>query len=299
MVGEIEAAKVTASLAKRALSDDDTSATLQKLAEDSPTMHAAAEIYARRVALKQSLLLKLYEPLGRFIGLSHDYFKTDFHEDMAKKLADIPEGHLVSPSPQVAIPAMEGLRYAIDEPDLKDMYLNLLATATDDRSQESAHPSFPQVIKEISPAEARILLDVLRADVLPVVRLMLKSTDEGATTVATNLVEIRHKETQEQVDLPMTRTWIDNWARLGLVEVDHRHHLVADERYTWVDDCAEYKRLVDNDPRGKDSVEVEKGILRTTDFGRRFLSAVSFDGVPIDVMADDAEQGDEEPVSDG
>ena len=50
----------------------------------------------------------------------------------------------------LAIPAMESLGYSMDEPSLKDMYPGLIATATDDRREDAAHPAFAG-IKQLSP----------------------------------------------------------------------------------------------------------------------------------------------------
>jgi hypothetical protein len=269
--------------AKKAIDDSADRGALQGLAADSPNMKSAAESYARRVAVKQGLLLKLYQPLARYFGLSRDYFDTQFHDDMAHKVADIPEEHLATPSPSVAIPAMQGLSYAIEEPDLKEMYLNLLATATDERVKDNAHPSFAEIIKQLSPREATLLLEVLRQSVLPVVRLMLKAAveDQGESTALSHLIEIENVETREPSEEPLLPVWIDNWIRLGLIDVDYMRKLTAENRYDWVEGRPEYIRLVGVDPRGKEGIRVAHGLLRVTDFGNRFVAAVSYDGISI------------------
>jgi hypothetical protein len=152
--GEIvPVARAAQSIAQHALTEGDDKKQLQELARESPNMKAAAESYARRVAVKQSVLLKLYQPLAKFLGVSRNYFDTQFHSDMADKVANIPDEHLTTPAASVAIPAMQGLSYSVEEPDLKEMYLDLLATATDQRVKDNAHPSFAEIIKQLSPAE--------------------------------------------------------------------------------------------------------------------------------------------------
>ncbi|MFI5710978.1 DUF4393 domain-containing protein [Kribbella sp. NPDC051620] len=280
--GEIvPAAKIAAAVAKKALSDADDQAMLQELAAESPRMRAAAESYARRTAVKQAVLLRLYQPLARFLGVSRTYFDTDFHSDMAEKLACIPDEHLSTPSASVAIPAMEGLRYSVDEPALKEMYLNLLATATDARTQETAHPSFAEIIRQLSPREAPMLLDCLR-QVHTLVRLRRKSEDgRGETPAANHLMYFTNAETWEQVEEPSLPVWIDNWARLGLVDASYTRSLTDKSRYDWVETSPQYMRLAELDPRGGESLRIAQGLLGPSDFGAQFRSAVSFDGVPM------------------
>ena len=294
--GEIvPVAKLAASAVTKAVDDKDDKTALQELAAESPNMKAAAESYARRVAIKQAVLLRVYQPLALFLGVSRDYFDTEFHEDMAKKLAEIPEEYLATPSPSVAIPAMQGLSYSLEEPNLKEMYLNLLATATDDRMKENAHPSFADIIKQLSPREASLLLDTLRSSLLPVVRLM-RTFEEGVGGVlmVNYLLPLADTNTGEPAEEPSLPVWIDNWIRLGLIEVDYGRYLTDEDRYAWVEGRPEFVRLEQDDQRGKDGIDVGRGSLRATDFGARFLAAVSYDGVSLDgapgVVAESSER---------
>ena len=278
----VPVAKVAASIAKKAVSDKDDKQKLQELAIKSPNMEAAAESYARRVAVKEAVLLKVYQPLARFLGVTRNYFDTEFHSDMAQKVADIPEEYLTTPSPSVAIPAMQGLGYSVDEPELKEMYLNLLATATDDRVKEAAHPSFAEIIKQLSPGEANLLLESLRQGSMAVGRLMRKAeSGEGGTLATEHIIQLVESETGLPAEELSIAVWIDNWIRLGLVEVDYSRAFVALARYDYIEKRPEFARLAESDARGKESLTVEKGILRSTNFGSRFLEAVSFDGVPV------------------
>ena len=126
-----------------------------------------------------------------------------------------------------------------------------------------------------------MLLETLRRPLLPIVRLMRKAREGQGESPATNhLLPFMDGKAGGPLEEPSHAVWVDNWIRLGLVEVDYSRHLVAEQSYSWVDDRPEFTRLVNSDDRGQDSVNVGRGILRTTDFGGRFLAAVSFDGIP-------------------
>src|SRR5687768_5912365 len=81
---------------------------------------------------------------------------------VTEKLADTPADQIVSPSPLIAGPAMEALRFAGEEPDLREMYATLLASAMDRRTASRAHPAFVEIIKQLSATEGRILIALWR-----------------------------------------------------------------------------------------------------------------------------------------
>jgi hypothetical protein len=81
-----------------------------------------------------------------------DYLNTKLSE----KLRHVPPERIKPPDLNVAVPALEGLTYSEDD-DLRELFTNLLASSMDEKTAQDAHPSFAQVIKQMSPDEARIL----------------------------------------------------------------------------------------------------------------------------------------------
>ena len=70
------------------------------------------------------------------------YFRGKFEQDIGEKVAKIPVEDIVEPKASIAGPALQGLAFAHEEQNLKDMYLSLLATAMDGRVATTAHPAF-------------------------------------------------------------------------------------------------------------------------------------------------------------
>jgi Abortive infection alpha len=267
---------------------------LRRLADESKALDPAVRAYAERVALKQRIRLRIVQGVAWLVGASHEYSANDFEDDMADRLADVPDEDLVTPRLSVAGPAVQGLAFAMDEPELKAMFLNLLAAASDKRVQDSAHPSFVEVIKQLSASEAEALAITLKVGQLPIVEMRLNrepppagieegpaerlarslnQSPYGYTILATNVLDW-HTD-GKQVAAPFRALHIANWVRLGLVTVDYTTHLTADTSYAWVEttplmvearekyDTAENKRVV-----------FSKGILRVTEFGKVFERVV-------------------------
>jgi hypothetical protein len=269
------AASAAARTGKKVLAEDEsTKAQLARLSEESAEMKAAARAYAKRVEIRQQIVLQIMRPLGRLAGFSKDYFERTFSEDLAEKLADVPDDQVQSPPPNIAVPAMQALGYSLDEPSLKEMYLNLLANASDKRQSDTSHPAFAEVIKQLSSAEARFLGQVLRAEMVPIARAKTSVPGTAGHQVRHhNLLELTDVATGQPTENPHLSAWIDNWVRLGLVERDFAHHFTDEERYAWTELRPEVTRLKDQG----EVVSFDKGVLRATDFGRRFATAVGSD----------------------
>lgn len=283
---EIAAASAAAKAAKVALGDDDSiTKELAAAAKSTPGFQAAAELRGRRLAAKQQAVLNLFRPLYRLLGVSRDYFDGKFPEDFAEKVADIPEESLTAPRASVAMPAMQGLGWSLDEPNLKEMYLNLLATAADARRSKDAHPSFAEIIKQLSPEEARLLSALfpeLSPGGTPIVRALTYvdkgDKSKGFVSGQKHIMALVDTETRKTAEEPMVAVWIDNWVRLGLVEVDYNTFRVGEEAYNWAEERPEIIRLRASVDRETSEVEVGKGLISITSFGARFRDAVTASG---------------------
>lgn len=143
---------------------------------------------------------------------------------VAEKLKNIPPENIVTPKPNIAGPAIEALRYTGHEPSLSEMYANLLATAMNKETANQAHPSFVEIIKQVTPDEAKIInlfADSGRLYPLLKIRHEYKPGNvEGRQggfdiiPIFTDLGEIAQCEVQSNVP-----AYIVNLCRLGLCEI--------------------------------------------------------------------------------
>lgn len=78
-------------------------------------------------------------------------------EAVAPKVERIPPEHRAEPKLIVAGPTLDAMRYCGSEPHLRDMFATLLASAMDARVASLAHPAFVDMIRQLSPDEAKIL----------------------------------------------------------------------------------------------------------------------------------------------
>lgn len=261
---------------------------LLEQATKTPEFELAARNYAKRVALRQELLTGMYKPIAKMLGVANKYFEDDFEKDIAEKLADVPEENITAPRPSLAAPAMQQLGFSLDEPDLKEMYLNLLATASDNRKTDAAHPSFVEIIKQLSAAELPTLNRILlqQGRYTPVVQLKLVTANqEGWNVLAQHIINDVDSQTGTVVMRPHLATYIDNWIRLGLVEVDYASYVTAPDAYNWVDSRPELimwrKRFESEETK---TIDFDKGIISPTAFGLSFAEVVGIAQSPRPVL---------------
>ncbi len=87
------------------------------------------------------------------------------------KIEKIPQESLVAPPEMLSFSALQYMALSIDEPDLRELYANLLATSMDARAAHTALPSFVEVIKQLSPDEAKLFKYMGTGAPLPVISL--------------------------------------------------------------------------------------------------------------------------------
>ena len=279
--GEIVAAgKAVEAVGKKVLTEDDkTKDVLLRVSEETPEMKAAARSFAARTAVKERIKLLLYWPFARMLGVSQEYFEEKFPQEMGERIADIPEENLVTPIASVAVPALQGLSYTFEEPNLKDMFLGLLVTASDNRRANQAHPAFADIIKQLSAAEAQLLNVTLEANrSIPTVRVINQTVNQTVNwpdgsfdILIPHLLNLAHPN-GELAEAPLVPMWVDNWIRLRLVEVSYSEWVSAENSYNWVESRPEYRRLIDDEGQG--ALGFMKGLLRPSSFGRQFFNAV-------------------------
>jgi hypothetical protein len=158
--------------------------------------------------------------------------------------------------------------------------LSSFASATDTQRAGNAHPSFAQIIKQLSPREAALLnivLPALEPNGLPMIgaRLIVDTIEPDEFVPLTRYMLNLIDDDGVPVVEPMLATWIDNWARLGLVVADYTSFRAADDAYAWAEQRPELMGLRSAYDTCASRVELEQGVLRPTDFGTCFRVAVT------------------------
>jgi hypothetical protein len=180
---------------------------------------------------------------------------------------------LVTPKSTVAGPTVEALRFAGSDPPLRQLYVNLLAASMDKETAHKAHPAFVEIIKQLSPDEARVVALLSRERALP-----LGTVGHGPVLLLTRkLSTLRWASTIGQdagcEHAELTASYLVNICRLGLAELRDETALIESLDYHCVMDLPVVKAAVGELVGQGEQAVAEKEALSLTELGRQFCDA--------------------------
>jgi len=213
-----------------------------------------------------------------------DYLATS----VAEKLGDTPHDRIHTPSPALAGPAIEAMRFVGPEPALRELYAKLLATAMDRETAQYAHPAYVEIIRQLTPDEARIVTLFAQKRQFPVVSVLwVEPTAVGPTEAparrmvnAFNVHLRNFSLLAEEAGCSfreLAPTYIDNLIRMRLIEKPDGLEAIDEALYAPLESHAKVTQCIsslekDRDPQ-KGRIETDRGILQVTDFGQQFVRA--------------------------
>lgn len=253
---------------------------LVKAAADSPEGKAAAKNLGQTAVTVTKLVNNVLLPVAAVnfaFDRARDYFQNSFAADLEAKTAQIPPEQVVEPKASVAGPALQGLAFAHEEPQLKDLYLELIAGAMDGRRASIAHPAFVEVLKQLTSEEANLLrVPIAARGLLPVAQIHAIAKG-GGTSLLFNHVGYTKEDDGSLVDIQSLPAIVDNWIRLGLVEVSYVISAVdmdGADPYHWLQKHPVYLEAVSRIHDQGQGLKVVHGSMRPTSFGQQFARAV-------------------------
>lgn len=190
-----------------------------------------------------------------------------------EKIAQIPKEHLQTPPLQIAGPTLEAAKYAVDEPNLIEMFASLVATAMDQRTSNDAHPAFIEIIKQITGDEAKIIKFLGSTNKsYPIVNLNAKNPKSIEYTVhIANITDVG-----DELGIASRRlmqSYIDNLARLRLIEIPYGISLADGALYKKIEEDAGLEKFRKTIHDEGNIPEFERGVIRITNLGRHFYRA--------------------------
>lgn len=198
---------------------------------------------------------------------------------LAEKLKNVDESKIVEPEAFVAVPALQQLAYSYDSEDLRKMYANLLASAMMEGTKNKVHPSFVDIIKQLSPFDARALSS-LNTYYVPIITATIedqykKIRHDVLVDYCMDLIDIYPDECQQASSL-------QNLKRLGLINITYEKIAKPSYRYDKFFKSEMFqnlKRGYDNSPYEK--LIIKKGVIEFTFLGLDFCKICSNNNIEI------------------
>lgn len=163
--------------------------------------------------------------------------------------------------------SIERLHYLEDEPNLAELFEELLISTIDVSQKEHNHPAYVEVLKQINNQEAKNLKLIFQEHntQLAIVNINLVVDKNGVyNNISQYLLCPPYKSS-------ITRKELENWERLKLIDIRMDVRLTDDSKYEYAEDQITKVNKVLTPPK---KFELQKGILSFTEFGKDFAKAV-------------------------
>ncbi|KHT18063.1 DUF4393 domain-containing protein [Pectobacterium carotovorum] len=212
-------------------------------------------------------------PLSAMVW-GYEKIQEQFIPKVTEKLKDTKPEDIITPKPNVAVPAIEALRYTAYDESLSDLFAGLLASAMDKNKSNEAHPGFVEIIKQLTSDEAKIISKFKVESQFILIDLLVcrdKKYGGGEAIHAGNISEFYFSD---ELECPyLSPSYLVNICRLGLAEIPYDTYATDNE--------SQYKQLksIDHIVNLKNQYELKQGerfflsegLIRLTKMGEQFI----------------------------
>lgn len=198
--------------------------------------------------------------------------KENIIKTVTEKLNKKNTKEIKTPDPRIAGTTLEGLKYTAQEKDLREMYINLLTNSMDAASSDIVHPAFPEIIKQISKDEAKILEFLAFHPSIPKIDVKenIKDGKGGFRMRLVNysaIFQLLSLEKKENYNV-----YLNNLERLKLIEIPVDLFFTDEKIYLHLEEAYRVKKIKESLDESKNIFEISKGIIKLSEFGILFCN---------------------------
>lgn len=221
-----------------------------------------------------------------------EYQLAETEKLLAQKLEHVNDDKIIIPDTYVSIPAIQAISYTMDSEELRNLYARLLSKAMNIDTKDLVHPSFIEIIKQLSPLDAKAIDCIgYLSDYQPLIRIFACNEQpiQDKRMAKHNMPEFGNATLKKPLfshySLPIIeiettakeRTFIiQNLNRLGLINIDYRECIIEAEQYKPLYDQLKsdplYQGFIEECKKDGLFLQLTVGYTSPTDFGKLFFS---------------------------
>lgn len=243
------------------------STSLEKLAEGigtaletvpefyKDTFQPAAQETGKLMARIPRAINAAFSGLDKWI-LNKEYGIDETKKLLAQKLQNAIPEKIVEPDPYIAVPVIQAISYSMNSNDLRDLYANLLAKSMIEDSKNSVHPSFVEIIKQLSPFDAKMLKRIY-------------TYPFGSDNQDIHFSDISN--------FGKVCVSVDNLIRLGLISVPFDMSFLDDSGYNYIRKTDVYAAIASELDSIHNRKTLSSNYIKNTTFGASFYNVCIHD----------------------
>lgn len=144
--------------------------------------------------------------------------------EILKNVQQIPDQNLQEPSISILGPAIEASRFYINDDEIRTMFAKLISASLDDRKNKFLHHAFVEIIKQMSPQDAKLIELFKIKPSFPVTSVTIKN-GKGMERLI-DLLFLENDDDYESNAISLT-----NLQRLGLININLEAYLTSEGLY--------------------------------------------------------------------
>lgn len=193
-------------------------------------------------------------------------------EQYKEKLETVPAEKRCEVLPEIGIPALQALPYTTND-DVADLFTNLLTNASDIDWVQFAHPSFTEMIKRLSPDEARIVKYLKDKDYICYSNIKGNAKNGSGFSILFSHVSLITDAVK--LNFPGNENaYMSNLVSLGILYDQDSLHKIDQTDYLKIKEKVNLEALqLQFVPNVFKSVTQDNHFYQITDFGKLFISA--------------------------
>lgn len=206
-------------------------------------------------------------------NIKFKYKLAEFSSSLEEKVKNISEEKLQESPMNIMRPTLEALKYNIDEENIREMFLNLLANSMNKDNVNKCHISYVEIVKNLISLDAEILKKIGEETKITLLKIEFKF---GRMSYISAMPTYFAFEIQIPEDNFLISKSIINLQRLGLIDINKailkdkkilKENSFIQERYNI------YKNIKSNIHKTEEELIIkhEAFILELNDFGKGLL----------------------------
>ncbi|MCJ8343018.1 MAG: DUF4393 domain-containing protein [Cetobacterium sp.] len=185
-----------------------------------------------------------------------------YKNECLEKISKISSNKIQDPKLSIIGPALEASKFYIEEEDIRNMFSNLIASSMDSTYNGLIQHSFVEIIKQLTPLDAKILTSF--DDASPLVDFNLESNSvfyiQNSNFYFNNKVE----------ESTLNSISVENLEKQGLISINKTYSMNGNKVYDHYYSSKRYKHLSTLKLSKNEKLSVHLGSINITNLGIAF-----------------------------
>ncbi len=210
-------------------------------------------------------------------------------KEIQNGISRVPDKNKVDPQLSIVGPALEATKYHVEHDEIRKLIVNLIVASINVEKQEMLHPSFPEIVKQLSPFDVKVLRNLVEDQRIPFASIIavknakspIRFSSASIFTVITNYLMPFPDLTLDNSS--QYESAVENLIRLSIIEIS-QSDTHADEGYydrlethPILKETEDFLRLNNNRPFDDYVFEYRKGSWSFTQLGKMFINCCMYD----------------------